>query len=84
MLFSSQTAETERILMEDVSPQDSPVVCPEGVEEADEGEEAGKVFPPSIQRVVRICSELFSQMASHQPPLNNRSFCVLSMVSFGF
>lgn len=40
--------------MEDVSPQDSPVVCPEEVEEVDEGEEAGKVLPLSIQS--RVCA----------------------------
>ena len=31
--------------MEDVSAQDSPEVCPEEVEEGDEGEEAGKFLP---------------------------------------
>ncbi|KAG5275463.1 hypothetical protein AALO_G00120580 [Alosa alosa] len=37
---SLKTTETERILMENVSTQDSPVVYPEEVEEVDEGEEA--------------------------------------------
>ncbi|XP_041913407.1 uncharacterized protein si:ch211-51h4.2 [Alosa sapidissima] len=37
---SLKTTETERILMENVSTQDSPVVYPEEVEEVDDGEEA--------------------------------------------
>ena len=55
--------------MEDVSAQDSPEVCPEEVEEGDEGEEAGKFLPQDhIHSIVCIHTALFSQRVSHQPP----------------